>query len=121
MKIYIIEDNEYRIKWFKETFKDSQIEWTNKIPQACKDIKNNKYDVIFIDRDLGHSLETGEDVIKYMVKNELAKNAIIIIHSVNLRGIEMKKKLEKYHKNVHHINFFNLRKMKRNDFKFENI
>lgn len=120
MKIYIIEDSEYRINWFKKTFDNAQIKWTNNVSQACKDIMNNEYDIIFL-RDLGHSTKTGEDIIKNMVKNKLAQNAIIIIHTINIRGKEMKKKLEEYHKNVHYINFFNLRKMKKNDFKFENI
>lgn len=120
MKIYIIEDSEYRINWFKETFKDSQIEWTDNVSQACKDITNNEYDVIFIDRDLADTTETGEDVIKEMVKNKLAQNAIIIIHTVNIRGEEMKRQLTVYHQNVHHINFVSLKKMK-SDLKIEHI
>jgi len=117
MNIFILEDSSYRIKWFEKFFNGCKIDWTDNVQQSCNYLKNNKYDLVFLDRDLGETGETGEDLVKEMIDNKLVQNAAIVIHSINIRGKEMKKKLEEYHKNVHYISFFHLMKMKKEDFK----
>ena len=53
-----------------------------------------------------------------MKEEQLAKKSCIIVHTVNPHGqINIKKYLEQYHKNFHIIDFIQLRKMKRSDFK----
>lgn len=118
MKIYILEDAPERIAWFEEVFADCEIFYTDQVDQACKDIEENEYDIIFLDRDLGHPKFNGEDVAWYMKENELAKNSAIVIHSVNTRGQRnIKRYLDKYHSQVYQIPFPQLMKMKREDFK----
>jgi len=97
MKIYIVEDSPERMEWFRKTFHDCEIYHTFNVQQACKDIEENEYDLIFLDRDLSHYKFNGEDIAWHMKENKLAENAAIVIHSVNPRGQRnMKKYLDKY-------------------------
>jgi len=118
LNIFVLEDSLERIKWFKETFKDCNIFFTKKVKEACEKLRSEKYDLIFLDRDLGSIEENGEEVANIMRKEKLSSNACIIIHTVNPFGrINMKKYLKSYHKNVNVIDFTQLIKMKREDFK----
>jgi DNA-binding LytR/AlgR family response regulator len=118
MKIYIVEDAPERMEWFEEVFADCEITHTDQVEQACNDIEENEYDIIFLDRDLGHPKLNGEDIAWHMMENELAQDAAIVIHSVNPRGQRnMKKYLDKYHPQVLQIPFTQLRKMGREDFR----
>lgn len=126
MKIYIVEDDQRRMVWFRKTFCDCEICHTQEVIIACNDIESNEYDIIFLDRDLFRSATneddegnelTGEDVARYMRDNKLAENSAIIIHSLNPVGqINIKKLLDDYHPQVHVIPFNKLRKMTREDF-----
>ncbi len=117
MKIYILEDAPERMEWFLEIFKDCDIEYTDQVEKACNDIEANEYDIIFLDRDLGHPKLNGEDVAWHMKENKLAKKSAIVIHSVNPIGQRnIKKYLDSYHSQVLQIPFTQLRKMKREDF-----
>lgn len=118
IKIFILEDSPERIKWFKKTFDDCNLTYTKDVGTACNELRTNDYDLIFLDRDLSHPKENGEDVAWVMKEEQLAKNALIVVHTVNPRGQRnIKKYLDKYHKNVHVISFPQLMKMKRSDFK----
>ena len=117
MKIYILEDAPERMEWFRRTFNDCEIYHTDQVEQACNDIEENEYDIIFLDRDLGHYKFNGEDVAWHMKENKLAEKSAIVIHSVNPRGQRnMYKYLTEYHSQVHQIPFTELRKMTREDF-----
>jgi len=117
MRIYIVEDAPERMEWFRKTFNDCEIYHTFNVQQACKDIEENEYDIIFLDRDLSHPKYNGEDIAWHMMENKLAEKAAVVIHSVNPRGQRsMKKYLDRYHSQVYQIPFTELRKMKREDF-----
>ena len=118
LNIFVLEDSLERIKWFEETFEDCNIFFTKKVKEACEKLRSEKYDLIFLDRDLGSIEENGEEVANMMRKEKLSPNACIIIHTVNPFGqANMKKYLKSYHKNVNMIDFTQLIKMKREDFK----
>ncbi len=118
MKIFVLEDDPERISWFKKTFDDCEISFTKDTSEARKKLKNNKYDLIFLDRDLSNPYRNGEDVAWEMARYKLAQDTTIIIHTENARGQRvMKKYLEKYHNNVHQISFIDLKHMYRIDFK----
>lgn len=120
LNIFILEDDKERVEWFKNTFYDCKVFVTCDIYDACDKLKNNKYDIIFLDRDLGHPLVSGECVAKVMEMYKLNTDSCIVIHTSNPIGkINIKKYLEKYHKNVYVIDFINLRKMNRRDFKLK--
>ena len=117
MRIYIVEDAPERMEWFRKVFHDCEIYHTMNVEQACNDIEENEYDIIFLDRDLSHPKFTGEDIAWHMMEKQLAQKSAIVIHSMNTRGQRnIKKYLEKYHSQVYVIPFSQLRKMKREDF-----
>ena len=117
LDIFILEDSPERIKWFQQFFGDSNLVHTKDVKTACDELRTKDYDLVFLDRDLGHPKENGEDVAWVMKEEQLCKNACVIVHTVNPRGQRnIKKYLGEYHKNFHIINFTQLRKMKRSDF-----
>jgi len=116
--IFVLEDSPERIKWFQKTFGDCNLTFTDDVKTACEELRTRDYDLIFLDRDLGHPRgESGEDVAWVMKEEKLAQNATVVVHTVNPRGQRViKRYLEEYHKNIHVINFIQLMKMKREDF-----
>jgi len=58
--------------------------------------KNLDYDYIFLDRDLGDNVPSGEDVVSYIINNNYPKeNVGIIVHSWNIpAGKKMCSELE---------------------------
>lgn len=115
--IFILEDAPERIKWFRMTFGDCNLVITDRVAAACDELRTKDYDLIFLDRDLSHPKENGEDVAWTMLQEKLAQNACIVIHSMNPRGQRViKRYLEKYHNNLHQIPFTQLRKKSRSDF-----
>ena len=118
LNIFVLEDSPERIKWFEKTFSDCDLIYTKDVQTACDEIRTKDYDIIFLDRDLGHPKENGEDVVWVMKEEQLAKNSCIVVHTVNPRGQRnIKRYLSQYHNNFHIIDFTQLRKMKREDFK----
>ena len=117
MNILILEDAPERIEWFKQTFEDCNLVFTQDVVTACNELRTNKYDLIFLDRDLSHPVENGEEVAWVMRQEQLAPNACVVIHTVNPRGQRViNRYLSDYHTNFHQIPFTNLRKMRRSDF-----
>ncbi len=116
--IFVLEDSPERIKWFRTTFGDCNLVFTDDIQTACDELRTKEYDLIFLDRDLGHPRgESGEDVAWVMKEEQLAKNACIVVHTVNPRGQRnIKRYLGQYHSNVNMIAFPKLLKMGRGDF-----
>jgi hypothetical protein len=118
LNILIVEDSSERIEWFKTTFKDCNIFCTDKVYQACYFLKHCKYDIIFLDRDLGEGKRNGEYVTSFLANHKKALESTIIIHSSNIIARQrMQQSLESYHNNVMVIDFIQLKKMKREDFK----
>jgi len=118
INIFVLEDAPERRQWFLSTFADCDITFSDRVEDSLDKIRTGQYDLIFLDRDLGHPKENGEDVAWCMKEEKLAKNACIVIHTVNPRGQRnIKKYLESYHDNIHMIDFPKLRKMHRSDFK----
>jgi len=117
MKILVLEDESERRPWFAETFAGCEITFTARVEPTLKALRREEYDLIFLDRDLGQPKENGEDVAWQMKTEGLAKNAIVVAHTVNPHG---QRAIERYLKDtvaeVHVIPFPTLRKMKREDF-----
>lgn len=117
LKILILEDAPERWEWFRSVFSDCDLTITDKASQACQEVHKGDYDLIFLDRDISHPTESGEDVAWEMKMGQLAQDAIVVIHTVNPHGQRvMKRYLDSYHPSVYQIPFTELRKMKRSDF-----
>lgn len=106
INILILEDDEDRIKQFKERFfslfngKDknliiSVIEYARTAKEAIEFLKKTThYDIIFLDHDLGNRVfvssddeNTGSEVVRYLVENaNHYTNTKFIIHSFNPLG-----------------------------------
>ena len=126
MNIFILEDNEFRIRWFKNTFSDCTLFITKDFDTACDYLRNNHFDLIFLDRDLDEPQlvkdtdKTGEDVAKIMEEEELSINATVVIHTLNYHGRRaIYDRLKDTYKNLYIIPFLNLMKSKREDFELK--
>ena len=90
MKILLLEDNDERIQQFKDWIPSLDIAITAE--EAINLLKANKYDLIFLDHDLGGKVfvdssefNTGYTVARYMREN-LILSGMVIVHSHNVVG-----------------------------------
>ena len=87
--VFILEDNEERITWFKKTFDFANLFITKLAGVAIERLKVIKYDIIFLDHDLG-SEHYGEDdlfnngcLVAESLSYSINKYTPVIIHSSN--------------------------------------
>lgn len=98
MKILILEDDDRRIRKFKENFIGCQLFITHLPATANKWLEEEEFDLIFLDHDLADehyifdtncSETTGLCTAEFLGNNpHLCKNTIIIVHSQNPNGSE---------------------------------
>ncbi len=118
LNILVLEDEIERWKWFNKTFFNNQddITFVDSSKKAIEYLKNEDYDLVFLDRDLGNTKDNGEKVALEMMKQKLCLRATIVIHTMNPQGQEsMKSYLEKNHV-VEVIPYTELIKLTRKDF-----
>ncbi len=117
LNILVLEDEAERWNWFNKIFFSDNITFTFSSKKTIQYLKNDSFDIIFLDRDLENIKDNGEKVALEMMKQKLNLRATIVIHTMNPNGQEsMKCYLEKYHKKVYVIPYTQLIKMKRKDF-----
>jgi len=110
MKIFILEDNPGRIAWFKKHFGQTNIETTSRIFKAIEILKAKKFDLILLDRDVGHPRWSGDDLAFAMWQEKIAVDAPIIVHSMNVQQRQiMMTHLAHLHKNTIQISFKELK------------
>lgn len=111
LNIFILENEQERLDWFNKIFNNHNIYATKSISDACDKVANNKFDLIFLDRDLGNPNENGEDLAWFMFENKLAENTPVLVHTMNDRGQRViSRYLNKYKKNVFSMRFNDLKK-----------
>lgn len=90
MKIFVLEDDSYRINFFLEKFCDYDITITENAYSAIDYLKEETFGYLFLDHDLGEGNGSGQDVVDYLSKNPSNKNnlANIIVHSWNVPAAE---------------------------------
>lgn len=93
LKIFVLEDDENRIRWFKEKYDHLHLDIAISFDEAKELLSNNEYHMLFLDHDLGgevyvdvNEYNTGTSVAKYMTDNGLQKHSSILIHSLNPVG-----------------------------------
>jgi CheY-like chemotaxis protein len=86
MKVLILEDDRNRIDLFMAKFHAYDTYVTGNVYQAIDYLKDNTFDCIFLDHDLGEHNGCGMDLVTYLYNNpnNLNNDAIIIIHSWNI-------------------------------------
>jgi len=94
MRILILEDNRERQEFFKRVYKNHSLHIFDNIDLALDCAKQYEIDIYFLDHDLlpdynfnAISLgKTGYDFIKKLIENNLSKQSIFYIHSMNPSG-----------------------------------
>lgn len=117
MKVFVLEDNEERIKWFRSHYPSAMVYTT--AAEAIKWLTVSKssveWDLIFLDHDLGgtsyadsNSPLHGMEVVRWIEQNH-PKAKRIIIHSLNYpAAIEMEKRLHEAGYPVYRMPFHRL-------------
>ncbi len=89
-KILILEDDPKRILKFKQNFigRDVIITYVEEAITAINKLKNETFDILFLDHDLGGEVyvsiegtNTGSEVARYINKNPI--DSIVIVHSLS--------------------------------------
>ena len=101
MKILVLEDDCYRVRFFVEKFGQHDITITENSFDAITHLENEVFDLIFLDHDLGEDNGDGFDVAVYLFDNPWNVNnrAEIIIHSWNIPAT--KRMLSKISQAIH--------------------
>ena len=90
MKVFILEDDIERLRWFRDSLKGHEIEYTDNWIMADKLLKENKYDRIFLDHDLGLA-EGDTDInngltVARNIAGTINNDTPVVIHTQNPVG-----------------------------------
>ena len=90
MRIFVLEDDSYRVNFFLDKFCDYDVIVTENAQAAIDYLKNEVFDYLFLDHDLGKENGCGLDVAIYLADNLWNENnrAAIFIHSWNRPAAE---------------------------------
>lgn len=85
-RILVLEDDSFRARYFIEKYGGHKFRIVESAPVAIQYLKENTYDYIFLDHDLGLGNGDGMDVVNFLTYNPSNPNnrARIIIHSWNV-------------------------------------
>jgi ActR/RegA family two-component response regulator len=85
MKILILEDDGFRVRFFIERFGNHVLKITENSTKAIEYLKEHTFDYLFLDNDLGNGNGEGVDVANFLFNNPDNSNnkAITIVHSWN--------------------------------------
>jgi CheY-like chemotaxis protein len=92
VKILVLDDDNTRLDQFKKKLIGHIVDCVETAPEAIELLKNNLYDVVSLDHDLGQLINqpsgpgTGYQVAQWLAENKDRKPPRIIIHSFNIPG-----------------------------------
>ena len=120
MRIFVLDDDMQRIKWFKRAFLDegNSVYYAHDPIEAEEMLRNNEYDKIFLDHDLAGADKPyqrgpkgdGIDLAIIMAKDKIQVDTPVVVHSLNHDGSEnMLAALKDTHSNLFRIDFKLLR------------
>lgn len=99
MKIFVLEDNAERVGYFYKQFLFHELTVCNNVGSAFKILCAEKFDVMFLDHDLGdlafvdvESENTGSELCRRMDKT-INTDVAVLIHSWNENGAKKMKSL----------------------------
>ena len=86
MKILILEDDGFRVRFFIDRFGQYDLIITENAYEAIEYLETQVFDYIFLDNDLGIGNGEGVDVANFLRSNpdNLNNYSIVIIHSWNI-------------------------------------
>jgi len=114
--VFIFEDMEDRLKFFKKILVDHDLQHTDQIEKAKKILLNEKWDFVFLDHDMEERFmdskttqNNGYQLAKWIVENKI-KIEQIIIHSMNSVGAgNIREALRESYPTVNYVPFNVLR------------
>lgn len=92
MRIFVLEDNKERCKWFREQLqaKSTELVITHTAKEGKEILSKTEFDRLYLDHDLGGRTfisftdkETGSEIVRYIIEKGIQKEAIIFVHSLN--------------------------------------
>jgi response regulator RpfG family c-di-GMP phosphodiesterase len=96
IRVFLLDDDRRRHKWFAERFKGDFIDMADNVKQAQQLLGENSYDAIFLDHDLHpehyNSLDRDDERTGYAIATWLAANpdlqraSTILVHTRNADG-----------------------------------
>ncbi len=93
MRIFILEDNEYRMVKFRRELIGHDIDHADNVSDGIDLVAKNKYDLLFLDHDLGgeemvdsNEENAGYQLAKFIASSTLNKTTMCVIHSCNPAG-----------------------------------
>ena len=96
IRVFLLDDDSRRHKWFAERFKGDFIDMAHNVRQAQQLLGENSYDAIFLDHDLHpehyNSVERDDERTGYAIASWLAANpdlqraSTILVHTRNADG-----------------------------------
>jgi len=96
IRVFLLDDDRRRHKWFAERFKGDFIDMAHNVSQAQQLLGENSYDAIFLDHDLHpehySSLDRDDERTGYAIASWLAANpdlqraSTILVHTRNADG-----------------------------------
>lgn len=93
MHIFILEDNEYRMKKFREELAGHKIDHAETVQDGTSMVLANKYDLLFLDHDLdGEEMvdsandNTGYQLAEFIASFTPNKETPCVVHSLNPAG-----------------------------------
>jgi DNA-binding LacI/PurR family transcriptional regulator len=96
IRVFLLDDDLRRHKWFAERFKGDFIDMAHNVSQAQQLLGENSYDAIFLDHDLHpehyHSVDRDDERTGYAIASWLAANpdlqraSTILVHTRNADG-----------------------------------
>ena len=108
MYILLVEDAKERVRWFKSEFYGCDIVVEKRPGRACRFVREKKFDLIFLDHDLGIQASGGDELdsmeVAKAIPGSVNRNTTVIIHSINPVGSEnLRVFLSRNGVNVHRI------------------
>jgi hypothetical protein len=96
IRVFLLDDDERRHRWFTTRFKGDVIDIANNVPEAQQLLSSGSYDAIFLDHDLHpehynsdstDDERTGYAVAAWLCANpELQRASTILVHTRNADG-----------------------------------
>jgi ActR/RegA family two-component response regulator len=86
IKIFILEDDVFRVRFFVERFGQHKLKITENVEDAIEYLKDYKFNYLFLDNDLGSGNGEGIDVARFLQDHPDNPNnkSTIIVHSWNI-------------------------------------
>ena len=85
MRVFILEDNDERIHYFKKKLVEHSVNVYKTASDAIDALQERVFNILFLDNDLGDCAGSGIDVADFLHrhKDNINNNAVIIVHSCN--------------------------------------